>query len=317
MRHLFFFALLLLLAGCNNSTRQAPSTAKEELNRVWIFDDTQSMEIDVENKRKSGGTTQYGFDTGNFIDLQSDGTFTSCFNGFMAGRWTRTEDWLTLNESRGRRLELVIRELASGRLICLNRTTGNVYRFNGYPNEFSSPQANPFSAYNNRWRLRPARRETEAEITARLQNHFHFWESFFTWAQANGLKGLTLGDVPSVLDMHGNGFQVRVWDEQLPEWRKSFYDTTDCWRAYEKVHYFVAGGKVKWPREKKNRYEAFAEVFRQMQAGMNEPAPKTGLPAAPAEEAAEVENDTDQHHPGQERIQQEGAREKNDGGEHT
>lgn len=67
--------------------------------------------------------------------------------------------------------------------------------------------------------------------------------------------------------MYANGFKVRYWSDQYPDWKNNFYDTTDCWKAYEKVHYFVAGGGVKFPKTK-NYDEGFVQVFQKMQKGM-------------------------------------------------
>ncbi len=263
MRHLFFFLLsTLVLTAC--SSNQAP---KVRLDRVWIHTSLQSRDLDLENERKYGGTTEYLFDNGNFIDLQPDGSFASYLTAFTSGKWTKEAGALVLTDPAGRKLELKIEELNEKELIVRNLRNNRIYRFDGYPNDFASPAENPFSAVNQQWRLHPDHNESDAEITTRLKDHFRFWECFYEWKSANGIKNIEASNITSVLELYGNGFKVRYWSDQYPDWKNNFYDTTDCWRAYEKVHYFVASGKVKFPKTK-NYDEGFVQVFRKMQEGM-------------------------------------------------
>lgn len=137
MRPFFLFLFLLFfLSACKEES-------KVRLDRVWIHTSRQSRDLDLENERSYGGSTEYLLDNGNFIDLQPGGGFTSYLTGFNSGHWSKEAGALVLTDGRGRKLEMKIEELTEAALVVRNLASNRIYRFDGYPNDFDTPSDNP------------------------------------------------------------------------------------------------------------------------------------------------------------------------------
>lgn len=267
------FACLLLLSLIFLS---CTSKEKPSFEKAWFYNDELTSEEQIENVYKYGSTTEYGFTSASFLNLQPDGKFTSYFSAFDYGNWKLEDSTLVLtNHSKGRLL-LDVKRLNTKQMVCINKSNHKVYWFNGFKNEIPSEAESPFSIDNNLWRVKAAHKESDAELTTRLKNHFKWWEKYFSWALNNKMKVLDIRSTASVLDMYANGFQLNYYDRQFPEWKEIFYDTADCWRAYEMVYYLMYKKDIKWPKTE-NRFEGFVSAFKQLQQWMDID-PKTYLP---------------------------------------
>ena len=120
-------------------------------------------------------------------------------------------------------------------------------------------------------------KESDRELTSRLKNHFRWWEKYFSWGLNNKIKVLDIRSTPSVLKLYANGFELNYYEYQFPEWRNIFYDTANCWRAYEMVYYLMYNKDISWLKTE-NRFESFVSAFKQLQQWMDID-PKTYLPA--------------------------------------
>jgi hypothetical protein len=262
MRGKFLFLLLIILL-------QSCSGGGSALVRTWIYNDQLERQEEIDNMLVYGGTKDDNLTGSNFIDLQENGTFTSYLAQFDSGKWHFRDSSLILVDYHKNLLELEIKKVNGRELICIGRDKRKVYRFTGYKNNFSSDSINPFSAVNNWWRFKPSARESDNEISLRLKNHFHFWQTYFSWAEKNKVKMLDVSGTPSVLQIFGNGYRMFYYSEQEPRWQNCFYDSADSWKAYEKAYYILATKRVKWPGTK-NRFHEMAEGFRQMQTWFDE-----------------------------------------------
>lgn len=258
------YSLLLLLWFLFSCTAK-----KEPLVQVWLYNDSQDKEEQVEDINKYGGTMEYGLTAANFMDLQPDGTYTSYFSFFDYGKWYFKNGNLILVSHNRQMIELQVNKLSSKELICTNKMKRKVYRFNGLPNNFTTAAENPFSVQNNQWRIKASHRESDAELNARLKNHFSFWEHYFAWGAKHDIDYLDVRSTPSLLKIYGNGFQLEYYENLFPEWKNNFYDTTDCRLAYENLYYKMYEKNINWP-DAKNRFERFTSAFHQLQGWMDE-----------------------------------------------
>lgn len=256
-------ALLACLISCTGKKKQY------SFSNAWLYNSYQDAKQELENISQYGGDMENGMDGACFIDLQADSSFTSYLSTFSFGRWQFRDSMLILKDHNNRELNLSVKKLTNEELICRNTYTGKLYRFNGSGNRFSSQSENPFSIENNQWRIPARKRENEAQIGSRLKNHFRYWEKYFNWAVKNNMNYLEVSSTPSVLEMYSNGFKVQYYNNQSPEWKRNFFDSTDSWKAYEKIYYLVAQKKIKWP-ETENKFERFVSAFQQMQGWLEE-----------------------------------------------
>lgn len=269
MKYVFLLLLTVVQISCTYEE-------KRSFDKAWFYKDDLSREEQLENIYSYGGTAEYGFTGASFLDLRPDGNFTSYFTAFDYGTWKLSDSTIILTDHNRGRMVLDVKKLEKRQMICLNQSTRKVYRFNGFENATSSPGESPFSIENNRWRVPAAQPETDDALRSRLKNHFRWWESYFTWALHNKLKVLDIRSTPSVLEMYANGFELKYYDYQFPEWKHIFHDTSDCWRAYQMVYYLMYQKNIHWPKTE-NRFEGFVSAFRQLQEWMDID-PRTYLP---------------------------------------
>jgi hypothetical protein len=249
---------LVLLASCTANENQ--------LAKAWIYNDEQTGEGREIVQDHSGPAHQ--FSAANFIDLQPDSTYTAYFTSFDHGKWYFKENNVILVNSKKQVSEFAVNKVDGKEMICTGRADHITLRLNGYKNKFEGAVDNPFSVENNRWRLKPSHPESDKEISERLKDHFRFWEKYFQWGIDSKVSYLDVRSTPSVLKMYGNGFELEYFDNQFPEWKNNFYDSADCWKAYEKIYYLMYQKNVKWPKTK-NRFEGFVSAFQQLQQWMD------------------------------------------------
>jgi hypothetical protein len=242
---------------------------KDRLVKAWIYNDSQDKKEQLEDIYSYGGAMEYGFTAANFIDLQPDSTYTCYLESFDSGKWFFKDHSLILINHSRQILELQVNKVNSKELICTNKMKGKVYRFSATPNHFAYKSENPFAEVNNRWRIKAKHKESDAELRARLKNHFSFWEKYFEWGRKEQLEYLDVRSTPGPLKIYGNGFELQYYEYLYPEWKNIFYDTADCRMAYENLYYKMYEKNIIWP-ESKNRYERLSSAFHQLQSWMDE-----------------------------------------------
>ena len=242
----------------------ACSTKKGAVSKVWFYNDDQTQDEKIENIMVYKSMLNHDLTDADFLNLQPDSTFTSFFSSFNYGKWFINDSVLVLMDHYRHLQELSISRLDDHEMICLDKKRGIIYRFKGYATGFSSSSDNPFSGENNQWRLKAKHKESEAEIAARLRNHFRYWEKFFNWGLKTDIGQIDYTFTPGPFKMYGNGFSLEYLENEMPEWRNSFYDTADCRKAYEKLYYLMVQKDIQWPKTK-NRCERFVSAFQQLQ----------------------------------------------------
>jgi hypothetical protein len=197
----------------------------------------------------------------SFLDLRNNGTYTMDFNGFDAGKWELAGSQLVLTNDKNEVTRLAVR-YASGKELRLYVHEA-VFKFEGYPNQSMTDAEDPFSRQNNRWRLHARAKESDQQLTARLANHFGFWEAYFTWALDQHINYIDVRSTPTLIKIYGNGFGLKPM-EQLPgTWKAYFYDEEDCRRANDKVKVLFDNNSIAWPHTE-NKFEMFISAFQQL-----------------------------------------------------
>jgi hypothetical protein len=260
----YFYAFFIFATAMISCTAK-----KDPLARVWIYNEEQAKEQIIENGSKYNAVKDHDLTAANFIDLQPDGTYSSYLSSFENGKWYFKEHNLILVNKKKQIRELMVNKVDAKELVCTDKMKRTVYRFNGYPNIFSSAMQNPFSPHNNQWRVKAQHKESDAELRARMKNHFSFWEKYFAWGLKDKIEYLDVRSTAGPLKMYGNGFELQYYEYLFPEWKNNFYDTADCRLAYENLYYKMYEKSIQWP-DTKNRFERFVSAFHQLQGWMDE-----------------------------------------------
>jgi hypothetical protein len=250
--------ILLTLAACNREDR---SYAKAWLISKNSLGEDYSDE-DIADAVKAGKRkTEPPSDC--FINLKSGGQYSSYFVDYRQGQWEVKNNRLVLTPEKGREMQFEIKSINDNEMVLLFEDLGVSYTFKGFSNKFDSDQDDPFSAANNKWRIKAAGKESEAQIRQRLRNYLSFMEKYFAFGAKEENPGVPAGVVAGPLNMHGNGVGLPEFQKQPIVWREHFYDEEDGRKAYSQMDDYMRQNNVLW-QNTSNKYESFSDAFRQM-----------------------------------------------------
>lgn len=240
-----FLLSLLAMSGCTGHS--APSA------KIWFFTHSTG----------TGEPSASGLNPANFIDLEADGSYTRDFGQFDYGKWKFSEHQLVFTNYRDSQYVLPVNYLTSTEMQ-VGLPKGPFDNFESQSLYGTTPQENPFSPENNRWRIKAKEKEPAQLIRKRLLNHFRFWEMYFTWALKNHIDYIDVRSTPTPIKIYGNGFGLKPFSDLPDTWKMYFYDEADCRAASDKIQYMFNRNLVAWPHTE-NKYKMFIGAFQQLQ----------------------------------------------------
>ena len=256
MKQIAFAAIVLLaFSRCSHST--------SDLNKVWFFNEAEFPEAKNDLPVEDPKASYLNFSAQSFLDLQENGTYTSNFGRFEQGKWALKNKTLVLF-NQDHKLQFEVQHLRNDEMKLYYKPRNTVYLFSGFANAFASEEDNPFSAANNRWRMKAGQPETDADISQRLLSHFRFQEKYFAWGSASDIKVLDVNATPGPLKIYSNGFELLHLSKQPHQWTNAFFDTSGSRRAYDKLYYLFQNDDIDWIKTK-DRFRMFASAFKQLQ----------------------------------------------------
>jgi hypothetical protein len=188
----------------------------------------------------------------SFLELSADGSYTQDFGHFDYGSWMIQDRRLYLTNQRHRTYIYQITLLTPKELDVLldaarigHAKTGH---FIVHTRPSANPEKDPFSKYNNQWRIPAIHPESDAEIRQRLLNHCRFWEVYLTWAKDHESGTIDVRSTPSPLKVYGNGFGLKHYTDLPAEWKSFFYDSVDCHKADTMIKHTFRRHEFVWPK---------------------------------------------------------------------
>jgi hypothetical protein len=246
------FVLLLWMHGIIMLVQvSACNLNRNPLSKLWFFTHSASA---------NGGDTLLR--PVNFLQLRPDGTYTRDFGKFQYGKWHQENQQLHLQGQDGKTETLHFR--IDGNEMQLKMPDGSLAYFDSRPLPPADIAENPFAADNNRWRIAPVKKETDAEIRSRLINHCRFWEIYFNWALQGKYSSIDVRSTPTPIKIYGNGFGLKPLNELPEQWVHYFYDTADCRKANEQLVYAFKHHDIAWAHTD-NKFKMFIGAFEQLQ----------------------------------------------------
>jgi len=199
----------------------------------------------------------------SFLELRPDGSYTRDFGRFEYGNWNLKDQQLYLTDQR--HITYVYRLKNMDRKnMDLVMAKGEVASFNGFALPAHKEEEDPFSGYNNRWRIPATHKESDADIRRRLFEHCRFWEVYFSWAVNNHIEILDVRQMPTPIKIYGNGFGLRRYTELPTEWRSYFFDEEDCHKADSLIKHTFKRNKIIWP-DTDDDNKKFVSGFQQLE----------------------------------------------------
>ena len=182
----------------------------------------------------------------SFLELRPDGSYTQDFGNFDYGTWMLRDQRLYVTNQHHRTYIYQATFPVKGELdlVLDGDRTGH---FIAHTMPSAKPEKDPFSKYNNQWRLPAAHKESDTEIRKRLYNHCEFWEAYFTWAQDKEGGVIEVAAIPTPLKIYGNGFGLKHYDNLPIVWKKYFFDEEDCHKADTLIKHTFRRHDFVWP----------------------------------------------------------------------
>jgi hypothetical protein len=182
----------------------------------------------------------------SFLELRSDGSYTQDFGHFDYGAWMLKDRRLYLTNQRHRTYIYQAMFPVKGEMdLTLDGDRNGHFLVHAMPS--AKPEKDPFSKYNNQWRIPATHKESDAEIRKRLYNHCEFWEAYFSWAQDKQGGSIEVQAIPTPLKIYGNGFGLKHYDNLPAAWKKYFYDEEDCHKADTLIKHTFRRHDFVWP----------------------------------------------------------------------
>jgi hypothetical protein len=199
----------------------------------------------------------------SYLELRTDGTYAQDFGRFDFGDWNLSGASLFLTNQRRRTYVYQLLRLTKDEMD-LKLANGRTGHFSLHRLPSARPQKDPFSTFNNQWRIPAMHKENEAEIRQRLLNHCQFWEAFFTWVDDKDEGVVDIAEFPTPLKIYGNGFGLKHYDRLPAGWRSCFFDEEDCRKADTLIKHTFRKHDIAWP-DTKDDYQKLIGGFQQLQ----------------------------------------------------
>lgn len=199
----------------------------------------------------------------SFLELRPDGSYTSDFGTFDYGTWLKKDRQLILTNHFHEKTSYPLALTSSGEMQ-LTLTAGYLASFESRPIPSMKQKEDPFSLFNNRWRIPATHKENDAEIRLRLFNHCQFWEAYFRWALNKGFSTVDVRSTPTPIKIYGNGFTLKPTEDLPAEWVSFFYDADDCQKASNIIKNIFQHKTIAWAHTD-NKFKMFVSAFHQLQ----------------------------------------------------
>jgi hypothetical protein len=205
----------------------------------------------------------------------ANGTFVkNPRNAMDFGTWVYDDDrkTITLNYSvEGGIDKYKIAALAPDELKLVNAgiNTSTILKFISNASRIRNPEEDPFNLNNNRWRIKPLKKESDAAIHQRLKENIRFFILFYRAVIIKDDKEVSFWGLPSCFKWYGGGIYLKKEDELNDNWIRCFYNREQAMKAY-KLADKILEQKYEWPKNENNWLKLNLAVLEQMYEKMDE-----------------------------------------------
>ncbi len=200
--------------------------------------------------------------------LSADSTYVKDPRNVMEyGQWKfdNTAKTITLNRSTGEKDVYKIGALASNELIAVNNGLASVtkLKYVSGGKRYRNASDDPWHISNNRWRIKPAKPETDEAIRQRVKEFIYFHILFYRDNIARDKKVISFYGIPTCLKWYAGGIIIIKKDELPANWFDCFYNKAQAMKGYG-VMDDVIGKKYKWTKGQASWVKKNLAVLEQM-----------------------------------------------------
>lgn len=263
MRVLLFGLLALLLFSCSEERR---------LTRKWTLDGSSTTEglsdlLEAMQGREAYASMLSHYDF--FLRFYPDHTYTmGSKTHFMHGTWAVEERALTLNpesaaDTQNRPVHFLVAALSADEVVLVLNSAKSaqpgevvapeapavVFKGTADPYDFSEHD-DFYSLPLNQWRIKPTRRQTEAELKTRLLNHLDYLTAWLTVAIEREGGEMDLSNLNSPILFSVSGVGLRYFDDHA-DFNATFFDETNARTAHDLLRRAIETGAQQFQKRKK------------------------------------------------------------------
>jgi hypothetical protein len=230
----------------------------------WVMDD--DADVLASNNDPEGN---YPYRCIYFFD---DKTYTrNVRNAMEHGSWQYDagKKMVTVKASNGSTDEYKIAAIGANDMIVLNNSSNSATKLTYLADgvRYKDKNEDPFYIENNRWRIKPAKSETDEQVHQRLKAFVYFHILFYRDNLERKEKLISFYGFPSCVKWYGGGIgMINVGD--LPgNWINCFYNKEQAIKA-QKLMDGIISKKYKWSTGKVSWVKKNLEVLEQMYANL-------------------------------------------------
>ena len=274
-RILITMAVLAFIFSCNNggnkTTTQKDNSITEDVqegkNKDLIYLDTAEniynilcqdwiLKDDIDGLEGMNESSQFEIPYRCFY-FSTKGTFVkNARSTFDYGNWLYDDDakTITINNSIDKSKDVYkIAKVTAAELTLVNTgvNSGTNLIFVAPGKRYKNANEEPYFLENNRWRIKPKARETDAAIHQRLKENMYFFILFYRSALAKGDKQVSFWGLPSCFKWYGGGIFLKKEKELKENWIDCFYNKEQAMQAYALADRLLSQ-KYTWPKGEQN-----------------------------------------------------------------
>jgi len=285
--------ILLTVYSCNNAAEKSSDKKdiifnkdgkKEYDNRLVYLDTTEdmfnvlcqgwAMADDADALEGMDDNSKFEIPYRSFYFAANGSFVKNPRNEMDYGEWIfdDAKKTITLNYSSvGGKDIYKIASLSADELILVNGgiNTSTNLKFIAGGKRLANPADEPFDLQNNRWRMKPVKKETDAGIKQRLKENIHFFILFYKSIIIKDEKVVSFWGLPSCFKWYGGGIFIKKKEELKENWMDCFYNKEQAMKAYDLAEKLLEQ-KYTWPKGETNWLKQNLFVLEQMYKKIDE-----------------------------------------------
>lgn len=174
---------------------------------------------------------------------------------------------LNLTYSNKRNSQYVIRSISADRMELMEKKpSGHYVRLvlNSDAMVHEDQRNDPFHPANNTWRIPPAKKETDAQVKARVRDCVKFFALFYRDNIKREQSEISFRGLPKIFKWYSGGIGLDERLEVDDSWIDCFYNKEQAMKGYEIIRKLITENKYDWHKEAPNWILQTHSVLEQM-----------------------------------------------------
>jgi hypothetical protein len=184
------------------------------------------------------------------------------------GKWALDKDRreLSLQFADGSLKIYFIRQMAMKQmeLIANEGGTNALLKLSAEAIVHKNPEEDPFYPSNNRWRIKPKKPETEAQIRGRIKSYVHFYSLFFLDNYLRQETDISFIGLPCCFIWYNGGIGIENEIDLDKTWLDCFYSEKQALQGYRSLVTILQSHTLKWPEHPTSWIKQTGNVLQQM-----------------------------------------------------